>query len=202
MQTETNFSLRTGGIFFIRTCDLWLVHLSLSYPFPSIMRLFCVNGKEFDKLLMVLSFSPFQMINDNWFPIIVNPDSLMLDRVEVFAGISNSKGCNLILWRIVMIDCLFINNPLFIIKHFCRPSNRLCIYYCCHNGGIADKLQLERFADVLPVRMVTSLAATPRDHGRHQQWRQFVGGSSPASGASSTTLGVSRHRSDNAIGGE
>ena len=92
---------------------------------------------------------------------------------------------------IVVNNCLFINNSMFILIHFCRPSNRLCIYYCCHNGGIADKLQLERIVDVLPVRMVTSLAAAPRDHGRHQQWRQFVGGSSPASGASSTTLGVS-----------
>ena len=89
---------------------------------------------------------------------------------------------------------------MFILIHFCRPSNRLCIYYCCHNGGIADKLQLERIVDVLPVRMVTSLAAAPRDHGRHQQWRQFVGGSPPASGASSTTLGVFRRGNIGAIG--
>ena len=28
---------------------------------------------------------------------------------------------------------------MFILIHFCRPSNRLCIYYCCHNGGIPAK---------------------------------------------------------------
>ena len=54
------------------------------------MRLFCVNGKEIGKFLMVLSFSPFQMINDTLFTSI----PLSQDRVEVFAGISISKACN------------------------------------------------------------------------------------------------------------
>ena len=92
---ETIFPLRTGEIFFIRTYDLWLVYLSLSCPFPSIMRLFCVNGKEIDKFLMVLSFSPFQMINDTFILSLFTSIPLSQDRVEVFAGISISKACNI-----------------------------------------------------------------------------------------------------------
>ena len=94
IQTGHKFLFKDREIFFIRTYGLWLVYLSLSCPFSSIMHLFRVNGKEVDKLLMVLSFSPFQMINDTWILSLFTSIPLMLDRVEVFAGINISKACN------------------------------------------------------------------------------------------------------------
>ena len=56
---------------------------SLSSLFLSIMRLFCVNGKEIGKFLMILSFSPFQMINDTWILSLFTSIPLSQDRVEV-----------------------------------------------------------------------------------------------------------------------
>ena len=60
---ETYFPFKDGRDFLYKNIRS-MASLSLSCPFLSIMRLFCVNGKEIDKFLMVLSFSPFQMIND------------------------------------------------------------------------------------------------------------------------------------------
>ena len=80
---ETDLLFKDGRDFLYKNirsmASLFVSFVAISFYYG----LLCVNDKEIDKFLMVLSFSPFQMINDTWILSLFTLIPLSQDRVEV-----------------------------------------------------------------------------------------------------------------------